>query len=49
MDTKSDRLLGDSANGQGVDAVWRANRHNERKMYAIVEAKARGIKGVGVN
>lgn len=28
------------ANGTGLDAVWRANSHNDGKKYAIVEAKA---------
>jgi hypothetical protein len=32
--------LTDGANGTGLDAVWRAEGHNEGKPYAIVEAKA---------
>lgn len=32
--------LTDGANGTGIDAVWRAEGHNEGKPYAIVEAKA---------
>lgn len=32
--------LDDPANGTGLDAVWRADGHNESKKYAIVEAKA---------
>ena len=32
--------LGDGANGTGIDAVWRANKNNGGKPYAIVEAKA---------
>ncbi|MBC7992024.1 MAG: hypothetical protein H7Z15_02110 [Rhizobacter sp.] len=32
--------LADGANGTGIDAVWRANRNNGGKPYAIVEAKA---------
>lgn len=32
--------LSDGANGTGIDAVWRANRNNDGKPYAIVEAKA---------
>ncbi len=32
--------LDDPANGTGLDAVWRADGHNEGKKYAIVEAKA---------
>lgn len=32
--------LADGANGTGIDAVWRADRNNGGKPYAIVEAKA---------
>lgn len=32
--------LSDGANGTGIDAVWRADGHNQGKPYAIVEAKA---------
>lgn len=32
--------LADGANGTGIDAVWRAEGHNQGKRYAIVEAKA---------
>jgi len=32
--------LGIEANGQGIDAVWRANSNNSGKPYAIVEAKS---------
>lgn len=32
--------LTDGSNGVGLDAVWRAEGHNDGKPYAIVEAKA---------
>jgi len=32
--------LGIESNGQGIDAVWRANSNNGGKPYAIVEAKS---------
>jgi hypothetical protein len=32
--------LSDGVNGRGIDAVWRADGHNNSKRYAIVEAKA---------
>lgn len=32
--------LGLETNGQGIDAVWRANSNNNGKPYAIVEAKS---------